>query len=275
MSDAAGDHLGPPAGWYPDPTVLGRLIYFDGKRWTGATAMPQPVPKPPRGTLPMSVALAAVACTALPLVVSRVTIYFLASLQWPVVAYLALSATIAYLPGMLLWRWVARRHLGGHPIDAVGARFRVADLGWGPLTWFSAVIAEVAVGALLVALKVPFVSNTDSFGDLHHRRGYALAVLFLAVLVAPVVEEIIFRGLLQRGLMSVLPPWVAIGIQGLLFGAAHVSPDRGMGNIGLALVLAAVGVVFGVAAHLTRRLGPTMIAHAIVNAVAMVVVLSR
>ena len=109
----------------------------------------------------------------------------------------------------------------------------------------------------------------------HHRRGYALAVLFLAVLVAPVVEEIIFRGLLQRGLMSVLPPWVAIGIQGLLFGAAHVSPDRGMGNIGLALVLAAVGVVFGVAAHLTRRLGPTMIAHAIVNAVAMVVVLSR
>jgi membrane protease YdiL (CAAX protease family) len=90
-----------------------------------------------------------------------------------------------------------------------------------------------------------------------------------------VVEEIIFRGLLQRGLLSALPPWLAIAVQGLLFGAAHVSPERGMGNIGLALVLGAVGVVFGAAAYLTRRLAPTMVAHAIVNAVAMAVVLSR
>ena len=45
----------------------------------------------------MSVALAAVACTALPLVVSRVTIYFLASLQWPVVAYLALKIGRAHV----------------------------------------------------------------------------------------------------------------------------------------------------------------------------------
>jgi membrane protease YdiL (CAAX protease family) len=223
----------------------------------------------------MSVAVAAIAVTALPLVISRVTIYLLAGQRWPVVVYLAVAAVIAYLPGLLLWRSVARRFVAGHPIDAVGLRIRWVDLGWGPLTWLAAVMAEVVVGNLIVALKVPFVSNTDAFGELHHRRGYVLALLLLAVVIAPVVEEIIFRGLLQRGLLSVLPPWLAIAVQGLLFGAAHVSPERGMGNIGLALVLGAVGVVFGAAAYLTRRLAPTMVAHAIVNAVAMAVVLSR
>jgi membrane protease YdiL (CAAX protease family) len=275
VSDSAGQHSGPPAGWYPDPVDAGRLLFFDGVRWTGDSATRPPVPAPPRGTLPMSVSVAAIAVTALPLVISRVTIYLLAGQRWPVVVYLAVAAVIAYLPGLLLWRYVARRFVAGHPIDAVGLRIRWVDLGWGPLTWLAAVVAEVVVGNLIVALKVPFVSNTDAFGDLHHRRGYVLALLLLAVVIAPVVEEIIFRGLLQRGLLSALPPWLAIAVQGLLFGAAHVSPERGMGNIGLALVLGAVGVVFGATAYLTRRLAPTMVAHAIVNAVAMAVVLSR
>ena len=55
---------------------------------------------------------------------------------------------------------------------------------------------------------------------------------------------------------------------------AHVDPARGIGNIGLVLVLGAVGVVFGGAAYLLRRIGPTILAHAIFNAVVMVIVLT-
>ena len=62
-------------------------------------------------------------------------------------------------------------------------------------------------------------------------------------------------------------------MQGVLFGLAHVDPARGAGNIGLVLVLAAVGVAFGGAAYLLRRIGPTIIAHAIFNGVVMAVVL--
>ena len=49
---------------------------------------------------------------------------------------------------------------------------------------------------------------------------------------------------------------------------------RGTGNIGLVLVLGAVGVVFGGAAYLLRRIGPTILAHAIFNGVVMVIVLT-
>jgi membrane protease YdiL (CAAX protease family) len=71
-----------------------------------------------------------------------------------------------------------------------------------------------------------------------------------------------------------MSPPLAIGLQGVLFGVAHVDPVRGVGNVGLALVLSGVGVAFGVSAYLARRLGPTVIAHAIFNGVVMAIVLS-
>ena len=47
-----------------------------------------------------------------------------------------------------------------------------------------------------------------------------------------------------------------------------------MGNIGLIMVLSSVGSVLGGAAFLVRRLAPTMIAHTILNGVAMAIALS-
>jgi hypothetical protein len=63
-------------------------------------------------------------------------------------------------------------------------------------------------------------------------------------------------------------------MQGVLFGMAHFDPVRGMGNIGLIMVLSGVGCVFGGAAVLFRRIAPTMIAHAIVNGIAMLIALT-
>jgi membrane protease YdiL (CAAX protease family) len=102
-----------------------------------------------------------------------------------------------------------------------------------------------------------------------------ISLLISAVVAAPLVEEAVFRGLVLRGFLSRMR-WVpAVLLQGVLFGVAHVDPERGAGNIGLALVLAAVGVVLGGAAYLLRRIGPTIIAHAILNGVVMAVVLTR
>ena len=78
----------------------------------------------------------------------------------------------------------------------------------------------------------------------------------------------------MRGLLSRNGAVVAVGVQGVLFGLAHFDPVRGTGNIGLILVLSSVGCVLGGAAFLIRRLAPTMIAHAILNAIAMAIALT-
>ena len=123
-------------------------------------------------------------------------------------------------------------------------------------------------------MKIPFTSNVRNVADLHANRSYVVSLLVLAVVAAPVCEEVIFRGVVMRGLLSRNRPVVAVGLQGVLFGLAHFDPVRGMGNIGLILVLSSVGCVLGGAAFLIRRLAPTMIAHAILNAVAMTIALS-
>jgi hypothetical protein len=78
----------------------------------------------------------------------------------------------------------------------------------------------------------------------------------------------------MRGLRSRLPIVAVVVVQGLLFGAAHIDPVRGVGNIGLMLVLAGVGIAFGVAVALLGRIGPSMVAHALFNAAVLLVVLT-
>ncbi len=126
----------------------------------------------------------------------------------------------------------------------------------------------------MIGLDVPFSSNTEQIGELSTDRRYAVAIVVAAVVAAPIVEEVVFRGLLMRSLLSKWPAAIVIVVQGLLFGAAHIDPVRGVGNVGLAFVLSGVGIVFGGAAYLLRRVGPTVAAHAILNGVVMALVLS-
>ena len=101
-----------------------------------------------------------------------------------------------------------------------------------------------------------------------------MTLLVLAVVAAPIAEEIVFRGVVLRGLLSRNGPVLSIAVQGVIFGLAHFDPVRGTGNIGLVLVLGSVGCVLGGAAYLLRRITPTMIAHAILNGIAMALALS-
>ena len=83
-----------------------------------------------------------------------------------------------------------------------------------------------------------------------------------------------FRGVILRGFLSRMKWVAAVILQGALFGAAHIGTADGAGNIGLALVLGGVGVVFGGAAFFLRRIGPTILGHAIFNGVVLIIVLT-
>ena len=98
--------------------------------------------------------------------------------------------------------------------------------------------------------------------------------MIAAVIAAPLVEEIVFRGVVMRALLSKMAVAPTLAIQGVLFGLAHVDPVRGVGNVGLVIVLTAVGCSFGAAAYWLRRIGPTVLAHAIYNGVVLTVILS-
>ncbi len=87
-------------------------------------------------------------------------------------------------------------------------------------------------------------------------------ILFATVILAPVVEELVFRGMLQKSLTRRLPTWAAIAVSAVVFSAMH-------GDINSAPALAVVGAIFGTLYHLTGSLRLTIAAHLANNLFAM------
>lgn len=262
-----------PAGWYPDPSGNG-MRYFDGVMWApAAPAPPVFVTRAPHPDLPMRAAIGALVILTTSLIVGKLLVELLVDLDWPLLVYVGLLVVIGYGPSVVWCLYVRRRWAGGSAAS-IGWSFRWSDLGWGPLTWLCAIGTQVAVAVVVLLLDVPLSSNVEEVGEIDADRAYVVATVVTAVVAAPIVEELVFRGVVLRGFLSRLHVWVAIPLQGVLFGVAHVDPVRGVGNIGLATVLSGVGIALGVAAYLLRRIGPTVVAHAIFNGVVLVIVLT-
>lgn len=94
---------------------------------------------------------------------------------------------------------------------------------------------------------------------------YAVLFVVSTVVVVP-MEEVFFRGILQRRLEEVWHPAVAIGVASLLFMAIHTSVSVGSGGELLALALFfALGIALGVSYYLTENLLVPIIGHAVFN----------
>lgn len=262
------------------------LRYYDGRRWTPYAALRPPTPRlapaPEHPRLPSAVVFGAVLILAGSLIGSRPLIDRLIERDWPVPVLMIASVVLGYGPSVAWMVYASRRWGSGRVAADLGIRFRWTDLAWGPLIWLTCLLAMGGMLALLEALDVPYRGNLDLssvaggpagvlVADVN--RTAVVALVVSGVVVAPVVEEAIFRGAVLRGLLSSMPATAAIALQGVLFGAAHFNPDFGVDSIGLMIVLSVTGTGFGLAAYLLRRVGPTIVAHAILNGVAVTVAL--
>jgi membrane protease YdiL (CAAX protease family) len=107
-------------------------------------------------------------------------------------------------------------------------------------------------------LEEPVRRVTDS------AHGVSFVILSIVVVVgAPIVEELFFRGLVLRSLQRRFgDAWAVIG-SAVLFGLAHFEKFQ-------LPALVALGVVLGIMAVRTRRLGLAVFTHAGFNLVTMV-----
>ena len=85
-----------------------------------------------------------------------------------------------------------------------------------------------------------------------------LAALAATIVIAPLFEEFLFRGILMYELKSVMRPWAAIVVQGVLFGAVH-------GVLFQSIFAAVMGIILGVVYHNTKSLKTSVICHGVFN----------
>lgn len=272
-----------PAGWYPDPYGTTYARYFDGYDWTNRLANPGQLAvrhaavEEPHPELPFPVVIGAIAILAASLIGSRQLLDSVVDRDWNVVAYMALAVVVGYAPS-LAWMWYASRRWGtGRVFADLGVSFRWVDLAWGPLIWLSTIAAMGVAVALMRAVDVPYRGNldVDNGGPFQRDNTTIVALVVAAVICAPIVEEALFRGAVMRGLLSKMGALLAIGVQAVLFGLAHYVPGFGTANVGLIIALSVAGAGLGLGSYLIRRLGPVIIAHAVMNGVAIVVALNQ
>lgn len=95
---------------------------------------------------------------------------------------------------------------------------------------------------------------------------YLVAVMMVFV---GITEEFLFRGLLQRSLGDMLPPWQAISITSIIFALMHLG---WLNPIEIVFAYAA-GTIFGLMLYKTRSLIAPIIAHGFGNVILYTIVL--
>jgi hypothetical protein len=153
-------------------------------------------------------------------------------------------------------------------LRALGLRgFAASALGITALTY----VAYIVFAAVWYALVQP--EQEDVTRELGFDEGGLAAVIagFLIVAVAPLSEEIFFRGFMYGGLRRRLPVWAAAAISGVVFGLVHYT---GADSIGVVPQLAVLGILLAWLYERTGSLWPPILLHLLNNSLALVVVTS-
>jgi membrane protease YdiL (CAAX protease family) len=98
--------------------------------------------------------------------------------------------------------------------------------------------------------------------DLESAHGLHLAILALfAGLIAPVCEELLFRGLLLRSLQRRFSPVIAVAVSALVFALAHPALDPTWGTFAIVPALFALGAISGAVAVRRADLSASIMLH--------------
>ncbi len=143
---------------------------------------------------------------------------------------------------------------------------------WQGLAWrkisLRVALACLAAGvalAVLIQFVPPLLPTTQDFPlrKMFSSPGAGLAIAAFAILVAPLVEELLFRGLLFAFFEKMLGVPMAVAGTALLFASLHVSQYWGAWNH-IAL-LALVGLCFSAVRGATGSVTPAYVMHLAYN----------
>ncbi len=180
-----------------------------------------------------------------------------AALSWPFL----LAQVVAYVPPVAVLvlglRWPAQRSL-----RELGLRLpERRQLGWGLGGGVVVLVVTLVVAALqnvVLHLKTNQLPVQLLAGA--HDPGLILGFAVLACVLAPFVEEFVFRGFVFNALARYVPFWGAALLSGAIFALAHWDKSA-------FVPLCAVGIVLAWIYRRSGSLVSSMIAHGTFNAV--------
>lgn len=133
-----------------------------------------------------------------------------------------------------------------------GSHSIIYDFGLGVFAWILAFPLVVVINQLsdyfLYKIFGPqtYEQAAVRFVKTALENPTAMIMSVVSVLVmAPIIEEFLFRGCMQNFIKNYLGPKVAIQITALCFALFHLTPSQGIGNISLMISLFPLGLFLG------------------------------
>lgn len=113
------------------------------------------------------------------------------------------------------------------------------------------------VGLYQISVRIPiyFLFNTSEIV----KESLSFSFIISAILLAPIIEEIIFRGVILKGFLFKYSPKIAIVLSALMFALMHFTS---LISIISALIL---GLFIGYVYYKTKSVGMTILLHTINN----------
>ncbi len=124
-------------------------------------------------------------------------------------------------------------------------------------------LGEVLVNRLGIEIEPQMISIITAELPVGPRL---LFLLLMVVLVAPILEEVVFRGFIQRVLVCKIGVWPGLALTAIFFGLIHVSDPQAV------IPVTMLGLALGWLREKTGSLLAPLILHVVNNAGAMLLV---
>lgn len=185
--------------------------------------------------------------------------------------WLVLGSSLAlWIPQVVAITVVSRRFGSGNFIRDFGVRFAVRDW-WGVPIGVASQLILVNIVTLPLRLLFP---DRFSVEEVERRARelvdgtngwWWLAIVFVVVVGAPLVEELMYRGFIQGSLARRIPALASVLLTAAWFTVVHLQPVEFPG-------LFAFAVVLGWCRWKTGRIGMSIVAHVAFNVTGLLMV---
>lgn len=167
----------------------------------------------------------------------------------------------------LILAWAVASRLGKIPT------FKILGFSWprnfGILKSFGLAIL-LFIGAMVIIYKFGG-QDTDLERILRSSRAAAIVVALVAVASAPLVEEVIYRGLLYSALQRVTGPVLAVVVVTSMFAGLHVL--QYWPNAGAITAISLLSLALTIVRAGTGRLLPCYIIHLVFNGIQSIIII--
>lgn len=283
-----------PPGWYADPWGIAPWRYFDGSTWSGYVLHQQTPGPPPLGNsgraqtrgqgirgglialaggltgVGLSLAFQAIfiAVAHVPLSQLRHHLFILVVSEaglW--VGFLGAALLASHRHGSGSWR----KDFGLEPPSPPQC---IAAVGWGFLARIAGVVVGVVIAIIVVAVKGGHSvhrarARPSIIGYTPHGMPDWFVLGLMVCVLAPIVEEIFFRGLVQGAAIRTWGPTVGVIVTAVIFSCGHILDE----GLTAPFILFPGAILLGELRRRTGKLGPGIVAHATMNTISFVTVL--